>query len=208
MSAPISPVLGVLGEELSGVLGALGSPVRLSLVLLVAQAPRTIEALAGLSGHSPALVSFHLKALRAAGILHATKKGRELHHTLPPESARFITATVAFVSASSPRLREAVAEAEGSAPLTVPPPGAVVVDVRLAEEFRAGHRPGAIGAPLAELAGIVVEAGAAVWCYGRGRFCPLPTRAVAILRARGVDAHPWRAGVLEWLAAGEALAGA
>ena len=47
---------------------AFASPVRLELLDLLAQAPRSVEELARASGQSTANASQHLQALRAAGI--------------------------------------------------------------------------------------------------------------------------------------------
>lgn len=193
-------VLDVLGDDVARAMSALSSPTRFVLLMVAAQAPRSIEALAEQTGLSPALVSHHLKVLRAAGLLHASKHGREVRHTLPPEAARLVAAVVEFTWSASPHLREA-AEAYSSEALTEAPADALIIDVRAPEEHAWAHLPGSVSVPLAELMTWMPPENQAVVCHGRGRFCPLAERAVQVLRARGVDARRLAAGVVDWAAA-------
>ena len=61
---------------------AFASPVRLELVDLLAQAPRTVEELARASGQSTANTSQHLQALHAAGIVSRTREGTSVRYAL------------------------------------------------------------------------------------------------------------------------------
>jgi rhodanese-related sulfurtransferase len=76
----------------------------------------------------------------------------------------------------------------------------VVVDVRPAEEYAAGHIPGAISIPVDDLGGRLAElpADAEVVAYCRGAYCVLAHEAVQLLNARGRRAVRLAGGMLEW----------
>jgi rhodanese-related sulfurtransferase len=82
--------------------------------------------------------------------------------------------------------------------------GAVVIDVRPAEEYEAGHVAGAISVPLEELKSRLTEIprDAEVVAYCRGPFCVLAPQALDILREAGVRARRLDGGFPEWRADG------
>lgn len=84
--------------------------------------------------------------------------------------------------------------------------GAVtVIDVRPLEEFEAGHIPGALSIPLAQLKKRLgdLPRGREVVAYCRGPYCVMALDAVEILRKKGFRAHRLEHGVVEWQAMGE-----
>jgi DNA-binding transcriptional ArsR family regulator len=60
----------------------LGSESRLGLLHMIGQEPRTVSALTGASGLSQPLVSQHLRTLRQAGLVTATRHGKEVIYRL------------------------------------------------------------------------------------------------------------------------------
>lgn len=80
----------------------------------------------------------------------------------------------------------------------------VVLDVRPAAEYAAGHLPSAVNFPLDQLVERLDELpdDRDVVTYCRGAYCALAHEAVRLLTAHGK--HAWRAtdGILEWKAAG------
>jgi rhodanese-related sulfurtransferase len=83
--------------------------------------------------------------------------------------------------------------------------GAVIVlDVRPAEEYRAGHIPGALSIPLKELerrlSDLPRERDIVAYC--RGPYCVLAVEAVEMLRARGFSAFRLEQSVQDWRAEG------
>src|ERR671938_1267186 len=66
---------------------AFASPVRLELLDLLAQAPRTVEELARASGQSTANTSQHLQALRAAGMVTRAREGTSVRYSLAGDEA-------------------------------------------------------------------------------------------------------------------------
>lgn len=81
-----------------------------------------------------------------------------------------------------------------------------VLDVRPCEEYDAGHFPGAMSVPLAELPDCCTEIpdGAQVVVYCRGEFCRFARDAAHWLRERGVDATAMDEGVIGWRVTKEA----
>ena len=79
-----------------------------------------------------------------------------------------------------------------------------VLDVRPAEEYRAGHIPGALSVPVSELKARLRELPKAreVVAYCRGPYCVMALEAVQLLRAKGFEAHRMEQGVVDWRARG------
>jgi rhodanese-related sulfurtransferase len=80
----------------------------------------------------------------------------------------------------------------------------VVIDVRPASEFNAGHLPFARSLPLDELEKRLADLPAhrTIVAYCRGPFCLMSDEAVQLLRARGFVARKISDGVSEWAASG------
>lgn len=76
----------------------------------------------------------------------------------------------------------------------------VVLDVRPPEEYLAGHIPGALGIPVAELADRIGELPeeTEVVVYCRGEYCALAHDAVRLLAGHGRRAIRLHDGMLEW----------
>ncbi|MCC5477768.1 rhodanese-like domain-containing protein [Streptomyces barringtoniae] len=79
-----------------------------------------------------------------------------------------------------------------------------VLDVRPAEEYRAGHIPGAISIPVGELADRIDELpeNTEIVVYCRGEYCVLAYDAVRLLTDHGRRAIRLNDGMLEWRLAG------
>lgn len=80
----------------------------------------------------------------------------------------------------------------------------VVLDVRPRDEYAAGHIPGAVPMPLAELEQRLADLSreAEIVAYCRGPYCLLAPRAVELLRANGFRARRLEDGFPEWRLAG------
>jgi rhodanese-related sulfurtransferase len=79
-----------------------------------------------------------------------------------------------------------------------------VLDVRPAEEYHAGHIPGAISVPLKQLRARLstLPRGRQIVAYCRGPYCVLAGDAVKLLRSHGFAAVRLEDGVPEWRAQG------
>ncbi|MBO32839.1 MAG: hypothetical protein CMM74_07665 [Rhodospirillaceae bacterium] len=83
-----------------------------------------------------------------------------------------------------------------------------VLDVRQADEFKAGHLPGAVNIPLKELERRITELpkDQDVVAYCRGPYCVLSFDAVDMLRHKGYQAKRLENGLPEWKLAGYPVA--
>jgi rhodanese-related sulfurtransferase len=203
-------------QQFARVSKALASPRRIELVELLAQGPRTVEALARLSDMSLASASQHLQVLRAAGLAEATKEG--LFVTYRIADPRVSDLLLALRAVAEARLAEverikrgflaerAQLEAVDEVALRrrVREGEVTLLDVRPAEEYRAGHISGAISMPLPELARQLASLPRKkeVVAYCRGPYCVLAVEAVALLRRKGFRASRLEDGVLDWAARG------
>src|ERR687891_1532936 len=198
---------------------AFASPVRLELLDLLAQAPRSGEELARLSGQSRANVSQHLQALRAAGMVSRTRAGTRVRYALAGDEA--LRLWLALREASAARLAEVERAAREYLGEDVDSIGredllerlgrgdVVLVDVRPEAEYEAGHIEGAKSIPLAELERQLAELppDAEVVAYCRGPFCAYAHEAVRRLRDAGRDARRLEEGWPEWQLAESKAAG-
>jgi rhodanese-related sulfurtransferase len=193
---------------------AFASPVRLELLDLLAQAPRTVDGLARASGQSTANTSQHLQALRAAGMVTRAREGTHVRYALAGDEA--LRVWMALRDASAARLAEVEraagdylgddVETIGRAALLerLASGDVVLVDVRPREEYEAGHIEGARSIPFDELERRLAELppDREIVAYCRGPFCAFAHDAVRALRARGRAARRLREGWPEWRLAG------
>lgn len=70
----------------------LGHESRLLLLRLLADRPRTVSALVDASGSTQPLVSQHLRTLRQAGLVTATRQGREVVYAVADEHVTHVVA--------------------------------------------------------------------------------------------------------------------
>ena len=196
---------------------AFASPRRLELLDLLAQAPRTVDELARVSGQSTANTSQHLQALHAAGMVTRAREGTSVRYSLAGDQA--LALWLALRDASISQLAEVERAARDYLGADVDAIGrdeliarlrkgdVVLVDVRPAEEFAAGHIQGARSIPIDELEDRLAElpVDREVVAYCRGPFCAYAHDAVRRLQASGRRARRLEEGWPEWrLAKGSA----
>jgi rhodanese-related sulfurtransferase len=80
----------------------------------------------------------------------------------------------------------------------------VILDVRPAEEYLAGHLAGAISVPLPELTKRIADLPKRkeIVAYCRGPYCVMAAEAVTLLRKRGFRARRIDEGIADWKALG------
>jgi rhodanese-related sulfurtransferase len=189
---------------------AFASPRRLELLDLLAQAPRTVDELARASGQSSANTSQHLQALHAAGMVTRAREGTSVRYEFADDETLRLWLALRDVSAArlaeveraaADYLGEEVERIGRSELLARLADGDVVlVDVRPAEEYTAGHIEGARSIPLAELEQRLAELpdDAEIVAYCRGPFCAYAHEAVRRLRSSGRPARRLEGGWPEW----------
>lgn len=206
----------VLYEQLARLTKAMAHPKRLMMLDLLVQAPRTVEVLADRVAMSVAGASQHLQVLRAARLVEAEKNGLYVTYRLADETVYTLLQDLRLVAqrrlAEVEQLRRQVAdESEHLGRLTAADVAAclrageaVVLDVRPAEEYQAGHLPGAVPMPLDELEHRLAELpkDRPIVAYCRGAYCLMARQAVDLLQRHGYDARYVEEGLRELEAAG------
>jgi rhodanese-related sulfurtransferase len=189
---------------------AFASPVRLELLDLLAQAPRTVDELARASDQSTANTSQHLQALRGAGMVTRTREGTSVRYALAGEEA--LRLWLALRDASGAQLagvERAARDYLGNdvdvidrdeLVARLKKGDVVLIDVRPAEEYAAGHIEGARSIPIEELEDRLAELppDREVVAYCRGPFCAYAHDAVRALHAAGRNARRLHEGWPEW----------
>jgi rhodanese-related sulfurtransferase/predicted transcriptional regulator len=189
---------------------AFASPLRLEILDLLAQAPRTVDQLAHATGQSSANTSQHMQALYAAGLVTRARKGTSVRYALAGDEA--LEVWLALRDASFARLAEVERAAREYLGEDVETIGreelverlqrgdVVLVDVRPAEEYDAGHIEGARSIPIDELEQRLAELpdGREIVAYCRGPFCAYAHQAVRTLGSAGRRARRMEEGWPEW----------
>ncbi len=205
-----------LYEQLGRIGKALGAPRRLELLDLLAQAPRTVEGLAERTGMSVANTSQHLQVMRAAGLVDSERDGLFVVYRLAsPDVATLFVRLRGVAESRLAEVERIKRELLGSGDDLVPMSGnelarrvrrgeVVLLDVRPADEYAAGHLPGAISIPHDELKRRVSELpkDRQIVAYCRGPYCVFALHATKLLRSRGFDAVRIDDGVPDWRARG------
>jgi rhodanese-related sulfurtransferase/DNA-binding transcriptional ArsR family regulator len=203
-------------EQVARVSKAAAAPKRLELLDLLSQGPRTVEVLADLAGITVGNASQHLKVLRAARLVDAERLGLHVEYRLADEEverfflalralARSRLAEIELVTRQFRERRGELEAVEGEELVRRVRGGEVtVLDVRPAEEFAAGHIPGARSIPVGDLAKRLNEVprNREVIAYCRGPYCVMAIEAVELLRRKGYTASRMEHGVADWRARG------
>lgn len=195
---------------------AMGNGNRLELLEFIAQGERSVEELAKVAGLTVANTSQHLQQLRQAGLIACRKEGLKVYYRISDndvlelfgalrrvaerhlgEVEQLVQTYLTTKDALEPLAREELLERVRDGMVTV-------LDVRPPEEYAAGHVPGAVNVPLAELEEHLDELDQEheVIAYCRGPHCILAFDAVARLRERGFTARRMEDGYPEWKLAG------
>ena len=199
---------------------ALSNGNRLELLEFLAQGERSVEQLSKVAGLTVANTSQHLQQLRHAGMVTCHKEGLKVYYNISGDDViellgalrvvaeRHVTDVQHLVNTYltvkdklEPIPRTELLERARDGLITV-------LDVRPAEEYAAGHVPGAINIPLQELELRLEELSnqegenREIVAYCRGPHCILAFDAVARLREKGLKARRLEDGYPEWKTAG------
>jgi len=205
-----------LYQAIGRVAAALGSAGRLQLLEFVAQGERSVDVLATMTGLSVANTSKHLQALRQAGLVSARKEGLRVYYAIAGDDVSLLLGALRGVAehraADVEKLlqawlahRDELEAVPAREVLARVRRGLVtVLDVRPAEEYAAGHVPGAINVPVDRLEKYLskLPKRKEVIAYCRGPYCLMSFEAVEKLRKRGFKAKRLQDGYPEWRAAG------
>jgi rhodanese-related sulfurtransferase/DNA-binding transcriptional ArsR family regulator len=199
-------------EQFARIGKALSSGARLELLDLLSQAERTVDQLVQETRLSFANVSQHLQVLRRARLVEVRREGLHAYYRLADESV--FQVWKALRGTGEKRLLEVqeVVRAYFKHPERLEPITAaelarrldeenvLVLDVRPAEEYSAGHIPGALSIPVTELKRRLKELpqGKEIVAYCRGPYCVRADAAVQVLTGRGFKARRLEMGLPDW----------
>lgn len=203
-------------EQFARVGKALSSGRRLELLDVLAQSERTVEELARETGMTVANASQHLQVLRRARLVETRQEGTYVYYRLADERVFRLWQTLREVGEArlaeiTQITRDYLETRDELEPVQMAEllgrlrdDEVIVLDVRPAQEYAAGHIAGARSMPLDELeerlAGIPSDAEVVAYC--RGPYCVFADEAVERLRRHGVRARRLTSGFPDWQAAG------
>ena len=203
-------------DQLARIGKALSTPARLEILELLAQAERSVDGLARLSGLTVANTSQHLQLLRQVGLVTSRREGQFIFYRLAGDEVVTLIGSLGRVGetyiAEVGKLiqnfftaQDEIEAVPAKELLKQARKGLVtVIDLRPVEEYAAGHVPGAINIPLPELQKRLrdLPKGKEIVAYCRGPYCLMSFTAVKMLRGRGHKARRLEAGLPEWRNAG------
>jgi rhodanese-related sulfurtransferase len=203
-------------EQLALIGKALSSPVRLEVLDVLSQGPRTVEALSVEIEQSIANTSQHLQVLRAARLIGAERNGVYITYHIAGNQILALASMLRRVGESQlsdiQQLTRAFLEEHGALERVdcntlvkrVRQGEVTLLDVRPAEEYAAGHIPRAISVPLDDLKRHIskLPKDREIVAYCRGSLCVMAIEAVKILRRKGFHATRWEESVADWVARG------
>src|SRR5215467_12288759 len=201
---------------------ALASGRRAEIADLLAQGERPVEEIATEIGQSMANTSHHLRAMARAGLVATRRDGTRIFYRLASDRVAELWAAMRDVAAEHVAGLEHLAgaylgdrdgiEVIGRAELAarLRRGEVVVLDVRPAAEYAAGHITGALSVPVTELRRHLraLPADADIVAYCRGPYCVYADEAVQELTRLGFRARRLIDGFPEWKRAGLPVAAA
>jgi rhodanese-related sulfurtransferase len=199
---------------------AVSTPKRLELLDLLSQGEKTVDQLAEQSATPVKNTSAHLRVLRQARLVETRRDGQRVWYRLADDGvAAFLASLQSLGRQRYAEVRE-VAEAylDRRDQLEPIPPeelrrrlqsgDVTLIDVRPADEFAAGHIPGALSLPVTELPRRLGQLPRRkdIVAYCRGPYCVYAIEAIELLRKRGFRARRLIEGVPAWRARGYPVA--
>ncbi len=206
-------------DSLAKVAKSLGNGHRLAIIERLAQADLSVDGLAKAIDLPIANVSQHLQNLRRAGLVKASRAGKQMVYQLSDERIVLVTNLLRQIAESNVAeieklvrglftdyeaetqldavSREELLEGLKNRQITL-------LDVRPRHEYESGHLPKAINAPLNEVEDLLkhLSKEIEIVAYCRGPYCTLSHKAVAKLTRLGYHIRRYDEGFPEWKASG------
>jgi rhodanese-related sulfurtransferase/biotin operon repressor len=201
-----------LYEQFARICKALGSARRFEILELLSHGEHSVEQLARETSMSIANTSQHLQQLKATKLVRIRRKGVEIYYRLADPTVYQLVQAVHSLANSQlaevdrivdelTTLRKETRQVAGDELETLLKKGKVqLVDVRPANEFEAGHIPGAMNIPLQQLEqnlGLLDQAQQVV-VYCRNYYSTLADEAIQFLKSSNCDAIRLDKGFSEW----------
>jgi rhodanese-related sulfurtransferase/DNA-binding transcriptional ArsR family regulator len=210
----------MLFDAFAEVAKALASGRRAEIVDLLAQGERSVEDIAAEIHQSVANTSHHLRAMARAGLVTTRRDGTRIFYALASDRVAALWTAMRDVAAEQVAGLERLAgaylgERDGIEVIDRDELAArlkhrqvLVLDVRPASEYAAGHITGARSTPIGELRRHLraLPRDAEVVAYCRGPYCVYADEAVRELNRKGFRARRLIDGYPEWKRAGLPIA--
>ncbi|WP_427004448.1 ArsR/SmtB family transcription factor [Pseudarthrobacter sp. H2] len=191
---------------------ALGNGRRAELIDVLAQGERPVDELAAEIHQSLANTSQHLQRLLRAGLVCSRRSGTRVYYSVASPAVerlwRALRETAeAHVGELGDLVRAYIGERDQLGMITrdelrrrLREGDVVVLDVRPQPEYDAGHIPGALSLPVADLKSRLREIpqGSEIVAYCRGPYCLYADDAVRVLTGEGRRAARLEEGFPEW----------
>jgi rhodanese-related sulfurtransferase len=205
-----------LYEGFAEVAKALASGRRSEIVDLLAQGERSVDEIAEEIGQTVANTSHHLRAMARAGVLTTRRDGTRIFYALASDGVAGLWSAMRDVAAEHVAGLERLAGAylgdrdgvdvidRAELARRLKRGEVLVLDVRPAAEFAAGHVAGARSVPITELRRQLraLPKDAEFVAYCRGPYCVYADDAVRELNRKGFRARRLIDGFPEWKRAG------
>lgn len=207
----------ILTSQLATIGKALSNPLRWTLLSLLAQCEKPVQRVAEQSGHPLANISIQLRVLQEAGLVQSRREGKQVFYSLASDQVREMLlsvqkAAVALHPGTRVVVQEAFVDTQDlhqdefeSLMGDVEAGKAILIDLRHADDFKAGHLPQAINIPLSSLKEHLDTLSARnvpVIIYCRGPFCVTSVNGLRLLRERGIETRRLPVSIHEWEALG------
>ena len=209
-------IADALYEQFARIGHALSSAKRIEMIDLLSQGEKTVEQLAEAVATPVKNTSAHLRVLRHARLVETRRDGTYIYYRLADDDVLrllrslqtlgnnrlaevqqvvrlYLDSRDSLEAVTLKELRQLMRDGD-----------VTVVDARPAEEYEAGHIPGALSLPLPELKRRMREIPKSkeVIAYCRGPYCVYALEAVTQLRKHGYRARRAHEGFPDWRAAG------
>lgn len=195
---------------------ALGNGRRAELIDILGQGERSVEELAVEIHQTVANTSQHLQRLLRAGLVCSRRSGTRIYYSLAGTAVERLWRALRETAEAHARelgdlVRAYVGDRADLSTITrdelrlrLRQGDVVVLDVRPAQEYKAGHIPGALSMPFSDVKSRLheVSQGSQIVAYCRGPYCLYADEAVRLLTDEGHLATRLEEGFPEWKAAG------
>lgn len=208
----LDPAKSRIYEALAYMAKSASSAGRVELIELLAQGPKSVEALTNATGMGFANTSAHLKVLKQAHLVSTVKSGTTVFYSLAaPDVADLLFVLRSLASKYLAEFDQIATDYLGDISEIeriskdellghLEDSDIVIIDVRPFEEYEAGHLPGSRSIPVSEFDQRISEIpkNARVITYCRGPYCVFSPQAVRILVSKGYHGSMLEDGFPEW----------
>jgi rhodanese-related sulfurtransferase/DNA-binding transcriptional ArsR family regulator len=199
-------------QELSRVTHAISNPKRMELIDVLSQKDFSVEELSKEISMSIASTSQHLQVLKSARLVDTQRKGNFIFYGITDDSVlKLISAVKELGYRKIAEIERLISDFKANKNILESitlddllarskKEKVILIDVRPADEYNAGHIPNALSIPLAQLKKRLNELpkNKTIVAYCRGPLCVMAMDAIKLLNQRKFNAIHMEDGYVEW----------